>query len=69
MARQSSHARGHLERIHRFRRLRESGEEIDYFRLIDCTVELPETEGTSQEAHAPNHKPLRLAGSKVGPQK
>ena len=41
---------GYLARTHRFRRLRETGDEIDYFRLIDRTVELPDTEGTSREA-------------------
>ena len=53
---------GYLARTHRFRRLREAGDEIDYFRLIDRTVELPDTEGTSREAGA-HTKPQTSAAS------
>ena len=62
MARQSSMPEGYLARTHRFRRLRETGEEIDYFRLIDRTVELPDTEGTPREAGA-HTKPQTSASS------
>ena len=41
---------GYLAMTYRFRAMREAGAEIDYFRLIDRTVELPDTEGTSREA-------------------
>ena len=41
---------GYLAKTYRFRTTREAGAEIDYFRLIDRTVELPDTEGTSREA-------------------
>ena len=41
---------GYLARTHRFRIQREAGTEIDYFRLIDRTVELPNIEGTLRDA-------------------
>ena len=53
---------GYLARTYRFRRLRETGDEIDYFRLIDRTVELPDTEGMSREAAA-HTKPQTSASS------
>ena len=53
---------GYLARTYRFRITRETGAEIDYFRLIDRTVELPDTEGTSREA-AVHTKPQTSASS------
>ena len=53
---------GYLARTHRFRIQREAGTEIDYFRLIDRTVELPNTEGTPREA-AVHTKPQTSASS------
>ena len=53
---------GYLARTYRFRIQREAGTEIDYFRLIDRTVELPNTEGTPREA-AVHTKPQTSASS------
>ena len=54
---------GYLARTYRFRTTRETGAEIDNFRLIDRTVELPDTEGTSREA-AVQTKPQTSASSR-----
>ena len=53
---------GYLARTHRFHIQREAGTEIDYFRLIDRTVELPNIEGTLREA-AVHTKPQTSASS------
>ena len=53
---------GYLTRTYRFRITRETGAEIDYFRFIDRTVELLDTEGTSREA-AERTKPQTSASS------
>jgi len=37
---------GYLERTYRFRRQREAGAELDFFRLVDSTVVLPNIETT-----------------------
>ena len=54
---------GYLARTYHFRTTRETGAGIDYFRLIDRTVELPDTEGTSREA-AVQTKPQTSASSR-----
>ena len=54
---------GYLAMTYRFRAMREAGAEIDYFRLIDRTVELPDTEGTSREA-AVQTKPQTSSSSR-----
>ena len=60
---------GYLTGTYRFRITRETGAEIDFFRLIDRTVELLDTEGhLERQRYTPNHKPPRLAVSKAGPQ-
>ena len=61
---------GYLARTHRFRMQREAGTEIDYFRLLDCTVELPQKKKkrhSERQWHTPSHKPPRLAVSDAGP--
>ena len=52
---------GYLARTHRFR-IQRAGTEIDCFRLIDRTVELPNIEGTLREA-AVHTKPQTSASS------
>ena len=54
---------GYLAMTYRFRTMREAGAEIAYFRRIDRTVELPDTEGTSREA-AVQTKPQTSASSR-----
>ena len=53
---------GYLARTHRFRIQREAGTEIDFFRLVDRTVELPNIEATLRNAVA-STKPQASASS------
>ena len=53
---------GYLARTHRFRRQREAGTELDFFRLVDSTVVLPNIETTPQNTGA-SGKPQASAPS------
>ena len=54
---------GYLARTHRFRLQREAGNEIDCFRLVDSTVELPKIDATPRNTGASIKPPVSAASA------